>query len=103
LKAKDATEHTVIGLQVENEPNITEQDHDYAPEAMAVFNSAVPAQLVSAMKAAGKGDVYDAWKQAGGKESGIWLSYSVRQLASSLIPGVLLLVSMLCEGRQGRL
>ena len=72
LKAKDAAEHTVIGLQVENEPNITEQDHDYAPEAMAIFDGPVPSQLISAMKAAGKGDVYDAWKQAGGKESGTW-------------------------------
>src|SRR5271157_3959933 len=72
LKTKDAAAHTVIGLQVENEPNITEQDHNYAPEAMTVFNGPVPAQLISAKKAAGKGDVYDAWQQAGGKESGTW-------------------------------
>jgi hypothetical protein len=73
LKTRDSAEHTVIGLQVENEPNITEQDHDYAPEAMAIFNGPVPAKLMSAMKTKGKGEVYDAWQKAGGKESGTWL------------------------------
>jgi hypothetical protein len=73
LKAKDSVERTVIGIQVENEPNITDQDHDYAPEAVAVFNGPVPAELISRMKAAGKGEVYDAWQKVGdGKESGTW-------------------------------
>ena len=72
LKAKDKTEHTVIGLQVENEPNITEIDRDHGAEAQAAFDSPVPAELISRMKTAGKGDVYDRWQKSGGKESGAW-------------------------------
>jgi hypothetical protein len=70
LKAKDSTEHTVIGIQVENEPGIIGSDRDYSPEAQAQFDSSVPAKLMNAMKAAGKGRVYDIWQQSGGKESG---------------------------------
>jgi hypothetical protein len=72
LKAKDSTEQTVIGIQVENEPGIVGSDRDYGPEAQAEFDSPVPAKLVAAMKAAGKGRVYDICQQAGGKKSGNW-------------------------------
>ena len=72
LKAKDKTERTVIGIQVENEPNITEIDRDHGAEAQTVFDNPVPAQLISGMKAAGRGDVYDRWQKSGSKESGTW-------------------------------
>ena len=72
LKAKDTIEHTVIGIQVENEPCIFSSDRDYSPEAQADFDHPVPARLVAFMKAAGKGRVYDVWQQAGGKKSGTW-------------------------------
>ena len=72
LKAFDGKEQTVIGLQVENEPGITGSDRDYGPEAQAEYNSPVPAKFMSAMKAAGKGRVYDIWQQAGGKTTGSW-------------------------------
>ena len=55
LKAKDSAEHTVIGIQVENESGIIGSDRDYGPEAQAMFDSPVPAKLLSSMKAAGKG------------------------------------------------
>jgi len=70
LKAKTLRAHRDC-LQVENEPNITEQDHDYAPEAMAVLTAPFPLNGI-AMKAAGKGMCMMP-EQAGGKESGIWL------------------------------
>jgi hypothetical protein len=72
LKAMDSVEQTVIALQIENEPGIIGSDRDYGPEAQAVFDSAVPVGLMSAMKKAGKGDVYDIWQKAGSKESGTW-------------------------------
>ena len=72
LKVKDSTKHTVIGIQVENEAGIIGSDRDYGPEAQAEFDSPVPAKLMSSMKAAGKGEVYDLWQQAGGKKSGNW-------------------------------
>ena len=72
LKAKDSAEHTVIGIQVENESGIIGSDRDYGPAGQAMFDSPVPAKLLSSMKAAGKGRVYDIWQQAGGKKSGTW-------------------------------
>ena len=72
LKAKDATEQTVIALQIENEAGIIGSDRDYGPEAQAVYDSPVPAKLINSMKKAGKGWIYDIWQRAGGKESGTW-------------------------------
>ena len=73
LKSIDGKQQTVIGLQVENEPGICGSDRDYGPEALAEYESAVPAKLITAMKKAGKGRVYDIWQQAGGgKKSGNW-------------------------------
>ncbi len=86
LKAKDAADHTVIGIQVENEAGIIGSDRDYGPEAQATLDSPVPAKLLSAMKTAGKGEVYDIWQQAGGKTSGNWtelFSYSAGELMSA--------------------
>jgi hypothetical protein len=37
-----------------------------------MFDSAVPAKLVTALKKAGKGQAWDLWQQAGGKTSGNW-------------------------------
>jgi len=71
LKDTDS-DRTVIGLQVENEPGIIGSERDYSPEGQAEFNSPVPAALMSAMKAKGKGETYDLWQQAGGKPSGAW-------------------------------
>jgi len=79
LKAKDKTEHTVIGIQVENEPNITEIDRDHGTEAQTVFDSPVPALLVSGMKTAGRGDVYDRWQSRAGKNPAHGPGYSVRK------------------------
>jgi hypothetical protein len=72
LKATDSTEQTVIGLQVENEPGILGSDRDYGPEVQAEFDSSVPAKLIAAMKKSGKGDIYDIWQKAGGKDAGTW-------------------------------
>jgi len=72
LKAKDNADQTVIALQIQNEQGIIGSDRDYGPEAQTEFDSPVPAKLLSSMKTAGKGKVYDIWQQAGGKKSGTW-------------------------------
>jgi len=72
LKAFDGKEQTVIGLQVENEPGISGSDRDFGPEAQAEYDGPVPAKLISSMKKAGKGSVYDLWQKVGGKTSGSW-------------------------------
>jgi hypothetical protein len=48
LKAKD-TQHTVIMVQVENEPGSWNTVRDYSPEAQKLFTSPVPAELLPAM------------------------------------------------------
>ena len=72
LKVKDGPQHTVIGIQLENESGILGSDRDYDPEAQKIFDSPVPKALISAMKTTGKGPVYDAWQKAGGKTAGSW-------------------------------
>lgn len=72
LKAHDSSEHTVIAIQVQNEPGILGCDRDYGPEAQADFDSPVPVEIVAKMKTAGQGRVYDLWRQAGRKEMGTW-------------------------------
>jgi hypothetical protein len=71
LKVKD-TDHTVISIQIENEPGILGSDRDYGPEGQTLFNSPVPTGLIASMKKYGKGPVYDSWQKEGGKESGTW-------------------------------
>ena len=46
LKAQDSTERTVLSLQVENEPCTLGTYRDYGSEAMAVFDSPVPAIFI---------------------------------------------------------
>ena len=50
LKQVDSDRHTVIMMQVENEPGSLESDRDYSPEANRLFEGAVPAKLVQALK-----------------------------------------------------
>lgn len=50
LKDVDAERHTVIMVQVENEPGSLESDRDYSTEANRLFAGQVPAALVNAMK-----------------------------------------------------
>jgi len=72
LKNKDSADQTVIALQIQNEQGMIGSDRDYGPDGQAAFDSPVPAKLLSSMKTAGKGKVYDFWQQAGGKKSGTW-------------------------------
>jgi hypothetical protein len=72
LKVKDSIEHTVIALQIQNEPGIFGSDRDYGPEGQAAYDSPVPVKLVTAMKKSGKGRIYEIWQKAGGKETGSW-------------------------------
>ncbi len=48
LKAKD-TQHTVIMVQVENEPGSWNTVRDYSPEAQKLFTAPVPPELLKAM------------------------------------------------------
>jgi hypothetical protein len=71
LKAYD-TEHAVIAIQVQNEPGTLWSDRDYSPETEAIFQSAVPAELVRAIAAAPQSPVHAAWQAAGARTEGNW-------------------------------
>jgi len=69
----DDKEHTVIGMQVENEPGILGRSYrDHGPEAEKEFMGPVPAFIVDAMKKKSSGPAFEIWKQNGSKLSGNW-------------------------------
>jgi hypothetical protein len=72
LKDADSDHHTVITIQIENEPGILGSDRDYGPDGQADFNSPVPDAFLAKVKAARMGRVYDLWRLAGGKQAGAW-------------------------------
>ncbi|HTJ29304.1 MAG TPA: DUF5597 domain-containing protein [Acidobacteriaceae bacterium] len=50
LKEVDSDRHTVLMMQVENEPGSLESDRDYSAEANKLFAAQVPAKLSQALK-----------------------------------------------------
>jgi beta-galactosidase GanA len=73
LKAVDGVEGTVIAIQIENEPGILGSDRDYGPDGQADFERPVPAELIAAMRTAGRGQAFDLWRAAGQRASGSWV------------------------------
>lgn len=49
IKEVDGDRHTVIMVQVENEPGSLETDRDYSPQANQLFEGPVPAELTRAL------------------------------------------------------
>ena len=68
----DAQEHTVVALQVENEPGILGSDRDYSPAGEAALPAAVPAERIETVRRAGGGPGWDAWQEQGAPDSGSW-------------------------------
>jgi Domain of unknown function (DUF5597) len=74
LKAMD-TEQTVLMVQVENEPGTWGSVRDYSPAAQALFEAAVPSELMAALKPApagiaGQGPAAAAsWRDAFGDDA----------------------------------
>ena len=63
LKQVDSDLHTVITMQVENEPGSLDSDRDYSPTAEALFRGQVPSSLAQAMKLKS-----GSWQEAFGSE-----------------------------------
>jgi hypothetical protein len=64
LKAADP-QHTVILVQVENEPGAWNTVRDYSPVAQRLFAAPVPAELLKALGRSGRGD----WASVFGKDA----------------------------------
>ena len=67
LKEVDSDQHTVLMMQVENEPGSLESDRDYSPEANKLFAAPVPAKLTQALKKK-SGAQNENWTEAFGPE-----------------------------------
>ena len=74
--AKHDKDHTVIMLQIENEIGMLENARDYSPDATALFNSPVPAQLTSFLTNNTQflnPQLLQRWQANGSKTQGSWL------------------------------
>ena len=68
LNTKDETEHTIICLQIENDPCSIGSDRDFNSEGQAIFDSEVPTIYKSHEE--GIGRMNDIWQKIGSKNSG---------------------------------
>ncbi|MBQ6857234.1 MAG: beta-galactosidase, partial [Lachnospiraceae bacterium] len=65
--------HTVLAMQIENEPGIFGRTHrDHGADAEAEFAAEVPADIVEKMKMSPSSKPYAIWQENGGKMSGNW-------------------------------
>lgn len=75
IKSVDASERTVIMIQVENETGLLGTDRDYSPQATARYKSAVPSALMSYLQAH-RGHLMPAleaaWAARHFRSSGTW-------------------------------
>jgi hypothetical protein len=75
IRQADATQHTVLMMQVENEVGVLGDSRDHAASANRAFNGPVPAELIAYLKAHRDSlypDMRARWETAGAKTSGTW-------------------------------
>ncbi len=75
LREVDGKKHTVVMMQVENEPGVMPVSRDHSPRAEAAFAGQVPAELMSylaAHKDALIPDLKAVWARTNCRESGTW-------------------------------
>jgi hypothetical protein len=75
LKKTDGQKHTVVCIQVENEPGVRKTTRDFNPLANKKFESAVPVELVSFLEKNKNRlipELLDAWKGSNYKTNGTW-------------------------------
>ncbi len=75
IKSVDASEHTVIMMQVENETGLLGTDRDYAPQATRAYHASVPSALMSYLEAHRHHlmpALEAAWAGTGYRQSGDW-------------------------------
>lgn len=85
LKRIDATEQTVIMIQVENEIGQLPDARDYSQLANSAFNADVPSQLIDYLSKNKKlllPHVYNLWSKNGCKQAGNWESVFGKSLAT---------------------
>lgn len=75
IREVDSNEHTVLMMQIENEPGILNTPRDYSQDANALFNSPIPEELGIYLKKNRNTlsrDLEKVWKANGSKTKGTW-------------------------------
>jgi hypothetical protein len=72
LKEFDASNSTVIGIQIENEPGILGSVRDYSDTADVEFNKNIPVELGEASSKLNQGPLKISWEKSGCRKSGTW-------------------------------
>jgi hypothetical protein len=72
LAEVDRCEHTVIMVQVENEPGSNGTERDFSPEASAYYALRVPQALLDALPQATRAVLRQAWAENGCRTAGTW-------------------------------
>ena len=72
LRSVDSETHTVLALQIENEPGILGADRDYSVAGQTALECEVPAEIVTHLGDGSSGPVHDLWQAAGGRSAGNW-------------------------------
>lgn len=86
----DGKEHTVLMMQIENEPGILNTPRDYSPEAELLFNGPIPEDLVQYLKKNKNDlsrDLSKVWSANGSKTKGTWEEvFGKSKIADGAIP-----------------
>lgn len=75
IREVDSVHHTVIAMQVQNEPGLLGSTRDFCPEANEAFGGKVPKELMDYLEANKDNlipEFKEIWMKAGGKASGTW-------------------------------
>lgn len=73
LREVDETEHTVIAVQIENEPGIGGRSYrDFGSEAELEYQSDVPKDFIDYIAKKGCGSIYEQWLNCGSIIKGNW-------------------------------
>lgn len=73
IRSIDERHHTVIAVQVENEPGIMGgTKRDYSEEAEGEFQDLVPEDLIRSIGDSPNSVVYSIWKENGARDKGSW-------------------------------
>lgn len=75
IREFDGDQHTVLMMQVENEPGSIPEARDYSPVADAAYHGPVPQELLSHMQQNRNSlipEFREMWQEAGGRTSGTW-------------------------------
>ncbi len=88
IRQVDGEQHTVIGIQVENECGVLGDSRDRSPAANEAFGGPVPRQLIEYMqqhKATLIPEFRKVWEAAGAKTAGTWEEVFGRELETDEI------------------